>query len=259
MKPCATRTMVLLPLLASTMASADTVTHFGDGVGSDVPALLDQVGIGSGNVGSETTATAFIVPGSPSTTTDLTFTFERDTGGFLFNFGFFDLSTVTADPILEKQLWAEQALSGATEAFDDIVDNVGVTKTVSVPAGTVLGFYLIPDNTLANFLSNPSAFFPSQTAHDELRSPLFSVSDANPGELDQMLSFIGNGVTLFTFEDLTRTGTSDQDFTDLAFTIDAELTPQGMPAVSEWGMVILALSLLVGIKLKFGRRRATSA
>jgi hypothetical protein len=55
----------------------------------------------------------------------------------------------------------------------------------------------------------------------------FSVSDANPGEFDQLLSFVGNGVTLFTFEDLTRIagGGSDDDFEDIAFTIDAELNP----------------------------------
>ncbi len=44
-----------------------------------------------------------------------------------------------------------------------------------------------------------------------------------------MLSFIGNGSTLFTFEDLTRTGESDQDFTDIAFVIDAELETRSTP------------------------------
>lgn len=207
-------------------ASGDVVTHFGDGVGSDVPTLLDLVGIGSGNSGSETTAIVFSVPGPPASTTDLTFTMERDTGGFFFSFGFFDLSTVTGiDPIADKEAWATAGLAGATEIFDDLLDDVGATRMVSVPAGTVLVFYLIPNNTLAAFNANPGDFFPSQTTNSALRSPLFSFSDANPGELDQMLSFIGNGVTLFTFEDLTRTGVSDADFTDLGFTIDVELNP----------------------------------
>ncbi len=46
-----------------TPAFADTVTHFGDGIGSDVPSLLDDVGIGSANAGSETTAEIFMIPG----------------------------------------------------------------------------------------------------------------------------------------------------------------------------------------------------
>jgi hypothetical protein len=37
---------------------------------------------------------------------------------------------------------------------------------------------------------------------------------------------------------------------------DCTCSGQAIPTVSEWGMVVLVLSLLVGFKLKFGRRIA---
>ncbi|NEQ99940.1 MAG: DUF4114 domain-containing protein [Cyanothece sp. SIO2G6] len=220
-------------------AFADTSTHFGDGFGSDVPSLLDDVGIGSQNAASETTATTFLVPGAPGSTTDFDFEFLRDTGGFQFSFGFFEVDQDLSgfDPVLNKEAWALEALADATLVFDDRVNDPGdVSNTFSLDSGSEIGFFLIPNNTLANFQGSPSSFFPSQTSVSSLRSPLFSVSDANPGEFDQMLSFVDAGVTLFTFEDLTRTGISDQDFTDLSFVVNAELRPveQPIPEPSSW-------------------------
>ncbi|MBX3744818.1 MAG: DUF4114 domain-containing protein [Verrucomicrobiae bacterium] len=234
-------------------ALANTVTHFGDGVGSDVPNLLNQVGIGAGNAASETTANSFIVPGAAGTDTTLTFTFMRDTGAFLFDFGMYPIGSVVADPVSQKQLYAEQAIGAGVSIFNDAVDNPGATRTVVVPGGTELGFFIVPDNSVGAFLANPSLFYPSQTVISSLRAPLFSVSDANPGELDQMLSFVANGVTLFTFEDLTRTGLSDEDFTDIAFTIDAELRPVIPPpptGVPDGGSVLALLAAgLMGVGL----------
>jgi hypothetical protein len=235
-------------------AHAGVVTHFGDGPFRDVSTLLDLVGIGSSNVNSETTANLFVTPGAPSSSTDLTFTFRRDTGAFLFSFGFFDISTVSANPITQTQLWATQALANATQVFDDRLVDPGATATFNVNAGTVLGFFLIPNNTLANFNADPGLFFPSQTSDQSRRSPLFSVSEANPGQLDQMLSFVGNGVTLFTFEDLTRTGSSDQDFTDLAFTVDAELSPVNPNVVPEPSTLPLFSLAFLGVFVMLRRK-----
>ena len=205
-------------------AYADTITHFPTNLFADVTTLLGLLGIPN-NAGSETTAEEFMVPGV-SGTVDLTFTFERDTGSFIFSFGFCDSSTVALeDPIADKQGWATACLGAATEVFDDSGVNPGATSMHTVSAGTELIFYVIPNNDLSFFNANQGSFYPSQTANNALRAPLFSVSNASPGEFDQMLSFIGGGVTLFTFEDLTRSGPSDQDFTDIAFSIDTELMP----------------------------------
>lgn len=56
-----------------------------------------------------------------------------------------------------------------------------------------------------------------------------------------------------------REGTEQCDGTDAAACpalcqADCRCPTEGFPTVSEWGMVILMLSLLVGIGLKCGRR-----
>ncbi len=224
----------------ATPAVADTVTHFGDGVGgSSVSDLLNQVGIGSSNIGAETNATTFFVPGEAGTTTDLTFSFVQDTGAFQFEFGFIEMNDTLrqTDSVSQKLWWWTVALqySSPTSVFNDRIHDPGaISTTYSVDAGTELLFFLLPNNTIGNLddlvdeaLAN--AFDPNASLDDTLRSPLFSLSDANEGEFDQMLSFIDNGVTLFTFEDLTRARSdSDEDFTDLAFLIDVELeVPDG--------------------------------
>ena len=241
-------------------ASATVVRHFDagrvPGRFKDVSTLLTHMGIGARNINSETIATSFKVPGMTGTRTDLTFKMERDTGGFRFSFGFFDLAKVSSDPVIQKQAWAMEALSEATLVFDDRVDNVGTMSLYSVDAGRELGFFLIPNNTLGAFQADPGSFYPSQTGYSSLRSPLFSQSSANPGEADQMLSFVGNGVTLFTFEDLTRTGRSDQDFTDLGFSIDMALQPTvTTTGIPEPASAALGLMSLGGMSIYLRRRR----
>jgi len=212
---------------------------------TDVNVLLTNLGIPL--AGSEVLFQDFtfvfdaVPPGDPPIVfrTD-TFTFERDTGNFEFSFGFCPASAVAGiDPSTNaatKQAWNTACLGAATEIFDDTGTNVGATQPITTCAsgcdlvpGTTVFFYLLPNNNLAAYNAAPGDFHPSQTTNNALRAPLNTVEDANPGELDQALSFIGGGVTLFTFEDLTRTvvspapGGSDEDFTDLGFSVDVEL------------------------------------
>ena len=252
---------------ASTRAAADTITHFGDGAGGAlVPGILNSTGIGAGNTGAETTATTFIVPGAPATSTTLTFTFQADFGGYLFNFGFYDRNAVTADPVTDTLNYATQAITNGSLVFDDNVHDAGQTASFSVAAGTELGFFLIPNNTRANFLASPASFYPEPLGEPfnfrTTRAPLFSDTLANPGQFDQLLSFVGNGVTLFTWEDIARTGASDDSFADLAFTIDVQLTPRppsGTPVplpASLW----MGASLLGGLgAFRMLRRRANQS
>ncbi len=233
-------------------ASANTFTHF-PGPTTNLTGILNSLNLN--HPAFETTATTFVVPGAANTNTTLNFTFQQDFGSFLFDFGFFPTASVTGiDPINNKQAWATAALASATSVFDDRNINPVATSTpFTLAAGTELGFFIVPNNTLANFNANPSNFYPSQTGNDSLRSPLFSISDANPGELDQVISFVGNGKTLFAFEDLTRTGATDNSFTDLVFTVDAELTPVG--AVPE-PLTILGASTAIAFGGFFKKRLA---
>jgi len=215
---------------------------------ADVQFLLDSLGIPSQGPSppavclpgpppncdsSEVISSIFTIPGLPDTeSVDVKFTLERDTGSFLFAFGFCPASSVVGiDPVTQTLAFATACMTAATQVFDDNVAVVGDMSTHNLPVGETLIFWLIPDNTLAIFLADPTQFFPSQTLDNPFRAPLFSVDVANPGEFDQLLSFVGGGKTLFTWEDLTRSdivppGASDEDFTDLAFSIDLEFIPK---------------------------------
>lgn len=241
--------------LSALHARADVIRHFdppgtAPGQFGLVSQLLNFVSIGSLNAASETTATSFRVPGSGLT--DVTFNYVFDNGAFNFSFGMYELNAVTADSVGDRLTYATQALAAATEIFDDRTSSPGASRTVRLAGGQELGFYLIPNNTLEAFRRNPAQFYAG--GGDLFRSPLFSVSDANPGRYDQFLSFLGNGRTLFTFEDLTRAGPSDLSFGDIAFRIDAELVPGGSAAVPEPATVVLVGLGVVGAALVTRRR-----
>lgn len=251
------RGAALLGLLlgAPNFARADTIRHFTDGTAPGqfpgVSNLLDSVGIGQSNVASETTASSFVVPGAGPV--NLSFAVEVDFGSFQYEFGFFDVSQTTANPVTQPKSFAIEALTNATSVFDDRLVNPGATRTLTVNGGQELGFFIVPNNTIAGFLANPDVFFDPYTFGlvGSRQAPLFALANANPGQFDQFLSFIGNGVTLFTFEDLSRAGTTDNSFTDLGFTIDAELLPSNqipaaaaaVPEPSSWAIMLVVIAV----------------
>jgi uncharacterized protein (TIGR03382 family) len=149
------------------------------------------------------------------------------------------------------QAWATEALSAsrATLVFQDAIQDPIVTSpTYTLNGGDELVFWIVPNNTLDNFRADPASFYADSSGlgfgDSSLRSPLFSLTDANPGQFDQMFSFAANGVTMFAFEDLTRTSGSDENFADLMFTVDSEIVPAPGAAA------VLGLAGLVA-----GRRR----
>lgn len=215
-------------------ALADTITHFGNGAGSpDIPALLDQVGIGAANTASESIAEWYVVPGAPGEIVSVRFRFALDVpdpifGELQFTFGFYLLDAVDAQPGDGLQAYATEALSpqNAVVVFDDrFVSPPALSDVYQLPAGTRLGLFMIPNNTIDAFRADPGSFYidPNGQGPDEfgrLRSPLFSRADANPGSFDQMLLFASNGVTLGAFEEIARaTGFSQLRFNTLAYQI----------------------------------------
>ena len=241
-------------------AMADTVTFFGGGTGptSTLGATLTAQGLN--NPAFETTAETFLVPGPSGTNTILNFSFVQDLGGFTFAFATKDRSSVTADPITQKQAFAVEAAAGSILVFNDATQDPGATASFSVLAGTELIFFIIPNSTREAFLADPSAFYDpaNQGFGSGFSSPLFSIADANPGQRDQFMAFVGNGKTLFAFEDLDRSipNYSDDSFTDLVFSINTQLAPV-QTAVPLPGVAMAGGALLGGMGLK--RRRTKSA
>ena len=131
--------------------------------------------------------------------------------------------------------FARTCIDAAYEVFDDRSQDAGATAMIPVPITDEIGeqvvFFLIPNNTTAEFKSDPDAFW----ANENARRPLFSVNGANPGNLNQLVLFHNHTAedpeecpcddtarTAFMWEDKTRSDrhdpdNSDSDFGDLVF------------------------------------------
>ena len=196
-----------------------------------------------------------VPPTPPITNGDMTFRALRDSGVFGYEFFACNLTSVFGeDAVADKEAWAVACLSDPNllrifvnaATFHD--PTTGDTKTFSICAsgcdvapGDNLIFGIVPNNSVDNFLASPGDFYNDDgspvLSPTSNRAPLFIFENANPGENDQVLGFLftplappdSKGLTLFTFEDLTRAAgvgpfpQSDEDFTDLGFGLDVAL------------------------------------
>jgi hypothetical protein len=181
----------LLPWAANADAMLyDPAKH--PNVGSDL-ALL-------GGAWTENTSELWTVPGTLGSTS-LTFEYLAQSGGFEFSFGYY-LSTDLA-PISQSRL-----------LFDERTATPGDSITVSLPAGAQIGFWLIPDGTVA---------------HPGFKLPLFSETGKNLFCFDQLLSFEQNspqgGLHYISWEDVLLP-LGDKDYNDARFAFSAASTPQ---------------------------------
>jgi len=243
---------------------------------ADVQFMLDTLGLAI-PPGFESLSPVFSVPPFPAppitdpptpapTMGTIEFTALRDTGLFQYTFGVCKKTPTDAfNPVTEKRQWAVACISQAVTnpnliLFEDdgTMESFvgGDTTTISscaagcdVAPGDDIFFWLIPDNDVATFVGGTppgSDFYPSQTDDRMFRAPLFMNDQANPGQFDQLLSFIRlgdppEGITLFTWEDLTRDdlippNESDEDFTDLAFKSDTAFVEE-CPIPSQFSSV----------------------
>jgi hypothetical protein len=225
-------------------AQADTVQYTTSPAlyPSVTTGLVQEFGTASFPPLTETALSYYQVQGSGPVT--LTFRFHFDTGGFLFNFGYYRwspaLDAIDTSTTAGKIAYATQALApgNASLIFDDATDEPGAVRTVTLNGGDVIGFFLIPDESLATFQSNPASFAVDGTGSIRLglpganRWPLFGLAAANPDGADQLMSFsgtsaaTGNPSSMFAWEDLTRATIagnpypSDNAFNDLIFGIE---------------------------------------
>lgn len=175
----------------------------------------------------------------PETATTLDFKVLKDYGSFKYHFGLFDYSVV--DGLEPGSLeWRVTAAQNAISIFDDREVNPGDRLTIDAEAhglrGKVICFFIVPNNRIDVFLRNPWRYTPKGNGTNTKRQPLFSLSAANPGQLDQSMAFSNGDATIFSFEDLTRYegGTepgwrSDNSFDDLTFSVTPSLQAVGTP------------------------------
>lgn len=219
----------------------------------------------------ETTLSYYQVPGTDPV--DTKFRFHSDTGAFRFSFGYYhfaaSLDLIDTSTDAGKVAYATQALApgNAVVVFDDLVENPGISKELTLNGGDMLGFFLIPDGTLSAFQDTPGDFDVSGVGSPTLgvtgpnRWPLFGFAPANPEGLDQLMSFdgtslaTGNPSNLFAWEDLTRATImsnpfpSDVHFNDLVFGVEG-LVPTTVPEPSGFSVAAIA-----ALALMWTRRR----
>ena len=224
-------------------SGADVVTQYNNvvpgkaGIRSTValPTILRNEGLNS--AACETFHELFYVPVNASS---LQFKMLGDRGSFKFHFALFDYAAV--DGLAPESLaYRVAAAKAAVPIFDDRLHDPGDVIDIDVAAkglaGKVVGFFIIPNNTIDKFLSNPHRYSGKGNSDNTKRQPLFSISAANPGKLDQVMSFSnGTTKTVFSFEDLSRFNgngeggwNSDNSFADLVFSVTPALKPVGSP------------------------------
>ena len=213
----------------------------------------------------ETTLSYYQVPGTEPIETE--FRFHSDTGAFRFSFGYYHfsaaLNSIDTSTDAGRTAYGIQALApgNAVVVFDNLVENPGISKKLTLSGGDMLGFFLIPDGILSAFQESPGDFdingvgSPTLSFPNPNRWPLFGFAPANPAGQDQLMSFDGTSIAsgnpsnLFAWEDLTRAtiagnpSPSDVQFNDLVFGVEG-LVPTTVPEPSGFASLAIAVSTL---------------
>jgi len=188
-----------------------------------------------------------------SGSTQVTITLQGDNGADSSTLGYFVYNnTIPVDPTSASSLrtWAYNTISSGTTLFAGTPDDVGQTAIVSLPAGSIIGFWLLPTGSKSDFLANNAAGSSNYNPFTDSRWPLFTLPQANPNYSDQSFVFGGNikgsPASLVSFEDtlrLTTNSSSDSDFNDVIFTA-VNLSPVPEPRAFAWGGLVILLALL---------------
>jgi len=228
---------------------------------------------------TETALEAYQVQGSGPVT--LTFRMHADTGSFRFNFGYYKylpaLNSIDTSTTAGKQAYATTALAAgnAVLVFNDVIHDPGATTTKTVNGGDLLGFFLIPDDTLANFQTSPGSFAVTGVGSATFgiggpkRWPFFGYAAANPGGRDQLMSFAGTSKAtgkrsnMFAWEDISRASLPgdfycDNAFNDLIFAVEgveaAVTSPAAIPEIDPAGLAGVVALVAGALGLRERRR-----
>ena len=173
----------------------------------------------------------------PGGTVTLTVDLVHDDGCYASDLGWFILDpadTPTSAVQLLRGLTGANVLlntgsAGSPGCSGQSIPAGSARTSFTVPSGSRVAFFLVPDRTLADFQARPATG----------NHPLFTLSRLNPGNFDQALTFrTVNGRTrpgpsaavetagpamIFAFEDQSIVNKkTDRDFDDVVFTVSNE-------------------------------------
>jgi cyclophilin family peptidyl-prolyl cis-trans isomerase len=165
----------------------------------------------------------YVVPGQPGTTQSLALAWTSKNASYKNEFGYAVVDSMDGaigGVAPGEAAYAQALLSSATrQVIFSQGQSAGATTTVSLPAGKFVVFYLVQNNTTANFLAkNPTN---SPRGNDDSKAPLafFSLPAANPDgqRHTQIIADPMTGFVQYNWEDLYSLG--DGDFNDAAITV----------------------------------------
>jgi cyclophilin family peptidyl-prolyl cis-trans isomerase len=169
----------------------------------------------------------YTVPGTPGSSQQLTIDWTARNAAFNNEIGVYTVAdlTGTVGTTAAGASGYAQAAVGATSAQVIFAsgDTAGATKTITVTGGQMLGFYLIQNNTTANFLAkNPTDTAPTgQNINGVSSQPLafFSTKAANPDGTQhvQVVADPTTGNVEYNWEDEWSGG--DSDYNDVVMTV----------------------------------------
>lgn len=203
---------------------------FSDRGSRGVHQTLEKLGMASAEY--EVISQLFVMPEGP-----IELNMLDDRSSMKFDLCAFDYEQVRMlDP--SSLAFRVRAAEIAVSVMDDRVANPGTPLKFDPAAhglaGKTVGFLFVPNNKREVFLRNPWRYTPKGHGERTKRQPLFSLNSANPGALDQLLSFESAERTVFALEDHTRYedmdapeqgAFSDSLFDDAMISISPRLQP----------------------------------
>jgi cyclophilin family peptidyl-prolyl cis-trans isomerase len=168
-------------------------------------------------------AGVYVVPGTVGAAQQLTALWTKRNAAYANEIGFFiaDSATGAIGGIAPGSAgYAQAALSSSTrQIVFSQGQSAGATKAITVNGGQFLVFYMIQNNTTANFLAKNADN--SIEGNNNRNAPLafFSVQAANPDAMRhaQIIADQMTGRVQFNWEDLA--GLGDSDFNDVAMRV----------------------------------------
>jgi cyclophilin family peptidyl-prolyl cis-trans isomerase len=172
----------------------------------------------------------YVVPGEPGSAVTLSIDWSEKNAAYQNELGYFiaDSADGTVGGVAPGSAgYAETALHSSTRhVLFAKGSKAGDTTTAALEGGQFVVFYLIQNNTTANFLSKNSS--DATKGNDNSRAPLafFSVEPANPDgkQHTQIIADDMTGRVQYNWEDLLNLG--DSDFNDASIVV----TPPAQPS-----------------------------
>ena len=165
----------------------------------------------------------YINPNNPAQTVEIRFDFVFREAGYNNELGYFkvdDLSFAVNGLHPGDSGYLAAAYQRMKIIFPSGSDAFTPDITLSFENGDILVFFLIQDNTLAQWKENNP-----NNGIDKLPLAFFSIDNLNPDKYDHFVGYQNEteGLTQFGFEDLTNGG--DNDYDDVVYNMNAIANP----------------------------------